>query len=331
MMGKVMTRDHGGNIDWAIDTYGGDPTDWIDLSTGINREPYPLPNLSAEAWTALPTKAAMAGLKAVAAKAYGTQADILPLAGAQAAIQMLPRLRVGKTAKILSPTYNEHGICARAGGWSVQEVATLDALKGADLAIVVNPNNPDGQTHNPDNILALAGHVGTLVVDESFGDPRPDLSIAPYVGTIENLFVLRSFGKFYGLAGVRLGFLLGHPLALAQIAELAGPWPVSGVAIETGVAALQDTEWGHQTITRLREDTARMDRLADAYGWTLVGGCELFRLYDTPSAKAAQDHLAKSHIWSRIFPWSDGLIRLGLPSLTEWSRVETALGTDNGI
>jgi len=318
-------RDHGGNIDWAMQNWGGDPSDWIDLSTGINREPWPVPALTKDAWTALPTKAAMSHLKDVAAATYHTKAEILPLAGAQAAIQMLPRLRSGRVARILSPTYNEHKACAQAAGWQVEDVSDLEALKGADLAIVVNPNNPDGQQHDPDQLLALTDHVGELVVDESFADPRPDLSIAPMAGEKENLFVLRSFGKFYGLAGVRLGFLLGHPDAVSGIRELAGPWPISGAAIEIGSAALQDQNWATQTTSRLRQDCVHMDEMALKKGWELVGGCELFRLYDTPSAAQAQKHLASSHIWSRIFPWSETLIRLGLPAVSEWERVAAAM------
>ena len=135
-------RDHGGNIDWAIKTYGGAAADWIDLSTGINRVPYPLPPLPAGAWTMLPTRDALAALIGTARQAYGGAAAILPVAGAQAAIQMIPRLGAPGIARVLAPTYNEHAACLRAAGWAVEEVADLSDLQGADLAVVVNPNNP---------------------------------------------------------------------------------------------------------------------------------------------------------------------------------------------
>ncbi|MBK5946533.1 threonine-phosphate decarboxylase [Rhodobacter veldkampii DSM 11550] len=314
-------RDHGGNIDAAKARFGG--ADWIDLSTGINRVPYPIPVLTAEAWTALPTAAALVGLTAAAARAYATSAMILPVAGAQAAIQMIPRLGPAGRARVLAPTYNEHAASLRAAGWQVDEVGRLADLAGADLAVVVNPNNPDGQTHAPAALLALAAQVGRLVVDESFADARADLSVAPQAGQ-RGLFVLRSFGKFYGLAGLRLGFVLGHPEEIADLAQMAGPWPVSGAAIQIGQAALADANWAAASIARLRADVARLDALAIAVGWNTVGGTELFRLYDTPDAPAAQARLARAAIWSRIFPASPRWLRLGLPGRpVEWARLET--------
>ncbi len=319
-------RDHGGNIDWAMATYGGQPPDWIDLSTGINRVPYPLPPLPASAWTALPTRAALRALTDAAAARYRTGAAILPLCGAQAAIQMIPHLRAPGTARVLAPTYNEHAASLTAAGWQVTEVATTADLPGADLAVIVNPNNPDGRATPPAQLQQLATQTGMLVVDESFADARPDLSLAPVAGTTPGLIVLRSFGKFYGLAGLRLGFALGHPGTIASLSEMAGPWPVSGTAIEVGRIALADTAWADRTVTRLRGETTRIDALASTAGWTPIGGTELFRLYRTPDAHAAQDQLARAHIWSRIFPWSPDLLRLGLPGdAGEWDRLTTVL------
>lgn len=316
-----MVRDHGGNLDAARAAYGGE--DWIDLSTGINRRPYPVPALSAQAWSALPTANAAQALIRAAARAYGADpAHILPMAGAQAAIQTYPRLAPPGLARVLAPTYNEHAAALRAMGWQVQEVTSTQALAGADMAVVVNPNNPDGRVIDP-----LALDVGLLVVDESFADPHPGLSIAAKAGG--NRLVLRSFGKFYGLAGVRLGFLLGDPALLARAGEMAGPWAVSGPALEIGAAALADTDWQRQTTARLHADAARLDALALGAGWRLVGGTALFRTYATPDASAAQDRLARHRIWSRIFPYSPEWIRLGLPDGADWPRIETALTGEN--
>lgn len=317
-------RDHGGNIDWAIRTYGGAAADWIDLSTGINRVAYPLPPIPVRAWTDLPTRAAMQGVEEVARRAYATGAAILPVAGAQAAIQMIPRLAGPGRAAVLSPTYNEHAACLRAAGWRVTEVADTSDLAGADLAVVVSPNNPDGRTFAPDVLLSLSGRVGRLVVDESFADPRPDLSLAAMAGQ-DGLLVLRSFGKFFGLAGVRLGFVLGGAADIATLSAMAGPWPVSGAAIEIGSAALADRAWAETTLARLGGDCARLDALALARDWRLVGGGALFRLYEAPDAAAAQDRLAHHHIWTRIFPYSARWIRLGLPAPREWDRVRAAM------
>ena len=318
-------RDHGGNIDGAMARYGGRAEDWIDLSTGINRVPYPLTPLPPEVWTALPTRAATAALVTAARGAYATPAAILPVAGAQAAIQMIPRLGPSGRARVLGPTYNEHAGALVAAGWQVTEVTDPAALEGADLAVVVNPNNPDGRRHRPEALLDLAGRVGRLVVDESFADPVPHLSLAGSAGR-PGLFVLRSFGKFYGLAGLRLGFILGAEAEIGALSEMAGPWPVAGAAIEIGRVALADRGWAATTIARLEAEADRIDDLARRAGWTLVGGCALFRLYDTGDAVAAQDRLARDRIWSRIFPYSDRWLRLGLPgSEAEWARLEQGL------
>ncbi|MEO8320646.1 MAG: threonine-phosphate decarboxylase CobD [Bradyrhizobium sp.] len=316
-------RDHGGDIDMAQARFGG--MDWIDLSTGINRAPYPLPSLPPQVWTTLPTAAATARLLTAAGAAYRSQAPMLAVAGAQAAIQLIPKLSTPARARILAPTYNEHAAAFRSAGWQVDEVTTLAAIEGADLAVVVNPNNPDGRSHAPEDLLRLTARVGRLVVDESFADARPDLSLAAKAGQ-DRLIVLRSFGKFYGLAGARLGFILGSDADIATLAEMAGPWPVSGPAIAIGEAALSDRGWAEATVARLRAEAARLDVLAQSAGWKCVGGTELFRLYDTPNALAAREKLARSQIWTRMFPCSDRWLRLGLPGRpAEWDRLAAAL------
>ena len=321
----MVTRDHGGNLDAAIRAWGGAAADWIDLSTGINRVPWPLPALDDADWRNLPTRAAIASLHEAARAAWGGSGAILATSGAQGAIQMVPRLGPPGRARVLSPTYNEHAAALRAAGWQVEDVPGLAALAGADLAVVVNPNNPDGRRFAPADLLALAGQVGRLVVDESFADPQPAWSLAGQTGR-EGLLVLRSFGKFYGLAGLRLGFVLGSRADIAALADMAGPWPVSGPAIAIGRAALADRAWAEATTARLTAEAARLDALAEGAGWKPLGGCELFRLYDTPDARAAQDRLARARIWSRIFPWSGRWLRLGLPGGdAEWARLAAAL------
>lgn len=250
---------------------------------------------------------------------------MLAVAGAQAAIQLIPKLAAPAQARILAPTYNEHAAALRTAGWQVDEVTTPAALEGADLAVVVNPNNPDGKTHTPEDLLRLAARVGRLVVDESFADAQPDLSLAPKAAQ-GRLIVLRSFGKFYGLAGVRLGFILGSDTDVATLTEMAGPWPVSGPAIAIGTAALSDRSWAEATVARLSADAARLDVLAQSTGWKCVGGTTLFRLYDTPDATAARDRLARHQIWTRMFPYSRRWLRLGLPGQpAEWDRLAAAL------
>lgn len=314
-------RDHGGNIDAAKARFGG--SDWIDLSTGINRQPYPLPPLPAHVWTDLPTRSAQDALIRAAQTGFATGAPMIALQGAQGAIQILPHLANPGRAHILGPTYNEHAAALRAAGWEVSEVATLAALEGADLAVVVNPNNPDGQHHDPQALLRLSTKVTRLIVDESFVDVTPTLSLAAQAS--DRLIVLRSFGKFWGLAGLRLGFALAGAQTIARIADHAGPWPVSGAALEIGRLALADRDWQDQTRTRLASDAARLDSMAARAGWQLIGGTGLFRTYAAPDAIAAQEQFAQAQIWTRIFPYSPTWIRFGLPGCeSEWARLEQA-------
>jgi cobalamin biosynthesis protein CobC len=318
-------REHGGNLDAAIRRFGGRVEDWIDLSTGINRRSYPVDTLPPRSWMALPSRAEIDALYEAARTAYGTRAAVLAVAGAQAAIQMLPWLVRPGRARILAPTYNEYAPLLASAGWQVEDVGDLDALEGADLAVVVNPNNPDGREHDAERLLALASRVKRLVIDESFADANPGASLAAEAGQ-EGLLILRSFGKFYGLAGLRLGFVLGSETDIAALADMAGPWPVSGAAIEIGRRALLDRDWAEATRVRLAHDAATLDELAAGAGWKLIGGTPLFRLYETGDAVAVQERLAQAKIWSRIFQGRRGWLRLGVPGEeAEWGRLSATL------
>ncbi len=312
-MMQSKKRDHGGGLDAAISKYGGTRADWLDLSTGINPVPYPTPTLPADAWTALPDSAAFARLTGYARSFWNVPegAAILPAAGASAIIAALPRLiEAGKVA-IPGPTYNEHGAAFRAAGWALDD-------DGMDAIVAVHPNNPDGILWREDDLSAPL-----TVIDESFCDVMPEASLirlANRKGTV----VLKSFGKFWGLAGARLGFAIGDPEIIGQLAELLGPWNVSGPAIAIGSEALADPQWADETRARLTADAAKLDTLMGTQGAPLVGGTTLFRLYEVADAKAAQDHLAQQHIWSRTFPYADKWLRLGLPAPERWDQLEAA-------
>jgi cobalamin biosynthetic protein CobC len=320
-----MTRDHGGNLDVAQARFGGRPEDWIDLSTGINRRPYPVPQLAPRHWSALPSRTDIDALHAAARQAYATTASVLAVAGAQAAIQLLPRIAPPGRARILAPTYNEFAPVLAGAGWQVDNVGEIERLAGADIAVVVNPNNPDGRQHDLAKLLWLLQRVKRLVVDESFADAAPQRSLAGEAGRA-GLLVLRSFGKFYGLAGLRLGFALGSPDDIAALEALAGPWPISGAAIEIGRKALLDRDWADATRARLETEALRLDGMAETAGCNLVGGTPLFRLYDVGDAAAVQERLARARIWSRIFNDRPNWLRLGLPGdEAEWTRLGEAL------
>lgn len=321
--GPLGLRDHGGDLDRAMAEHGG--TGWIDLSTGINRRPWPVGALPETAWRALPTRAASDALRAVAADWFGTTpARVLPMAGASAPIRLMPRLLPPGRAAVVGPTYNEHAASLEAEGWPVTQVAAPEDLAGHDLGVVVNPNNPDGRTWTPAHLAAVAEGLRLLVVDESFADPRPDLSLIP--SAPDNVLILRSFGKFWGLAGLRLGFAVGAPRMLARLAEAAGPWPVNGPALVIGAQAMADRDWAREAVLYHTEAALRLDLLATRAGWRAVGGTHLFRLHATPDALAARDALARHRIWTRAFPWSRDWLRLGIPgNAEEWARLEAAL------
>ena len=306
-------RDHGGGLDAAIKKYGGTREEWIDLSTGINPVPYPLPTLSPDAWSALPDRAAIDRLEQRARKFWSVppNAGFLVAAGASAIIAQLPAIVVPGQVSIPGPTYNEHGAAFRAAGWELSDDAK-------DALVAVHPNNPDGLRWTADQFQAPF-----CVIDESFCDVMPDQSLI-HLANRPGVVVLKSFGKFWGLAGLRLGFAIGDPDILARLAETLGPWNVSGPALQIGAEAMADPDWADETRARLAVDAMRLDRILGKQGAIALGGTSLFRLYEVDDAQAAHDHLAKSKIWSRIFPYSKTWLRLGLPHPDAWARVEDA-------
>lgn len=310
------TPDHGGGIDAAAQAYGGARADWLDLSTGINPEPWPLPAFPAEAWTALPDQAAFTALERAARRFWSVPegAMILPAPGASALIARMPSLCPAPAA-IPGPTYNEHARAFRAAGLPVTDGP---APIPAPVRIAVHPNNPDGRFWQ--------GETGTqlTVLDESFCDVTPEATQIARTAT-PGTIVLKSFGKFWGLAGLRLGFAIGHPDTLGPMAALIGPWAVSGPALHAGALALADTAWAEATRARLARDADRLDRLVTARGARLVGGTTLFRLYDLADATVWQTALARHQIWSRCFPYNPRWLRLGLPPRHGWDRLATAL------
>ncbi len=306
-------RDHGGGLDAAIAKFGGARDSWLDLSTGINPVPYPSPKLPADAWTALPDKAAYERLVGLARRYWNIPAGaaVLPTAGASSSIAAIPRLMAAGDVGIATPTYNEHAAAFRAAGWTVRN-------DSQNAIVAVHPNNPDGREWTADML-----DVPLCIIDESFCDVIPDASLI-HLANRPGTVVLKSFGKFWGLAGLRLGFAIGDPKVIDDLTDLLGPWNVSGPALAIGSEALSDPAWSDETRTRLDKDAARLDTLMADQGAPLVGGTSLFRLYEVADAKAAQDHLAQQHIWSRIFPYADNWIRLGLPHPDRWAQLEAA-------
>lgn len=311
---------HGGDLTSAMARHGGARSDWLDLSTGINPHGYPLPELPPEAWTALPGEGALDRLLAAARSAYGVpqEAGIVAAPGTQALIQWLPYLAPAGGVAVVGPTYGEHALCWQRAGRAVVTVADTARIPDeARIIVVVNPNNPDGRWMEPKALCAAAELAaqrrGWLVVDESFLDLRPR---ATAVGLCPDLpvVVLRSFGKFYGLAGVRLGFAVAPPGIAEGIATALGPWAVAGPALAIGAQALADGGWAAAMRVRLAEEARALDAVLDGAGLAPAGGTNLYRLVRHPEARRRHAGLATARIWVRRFDWDETLLRLGLPA-----------------
>ncbi|WP_299968108.1 threonine-phosphate decarboxylase [uncultured Roseobacter sp.] len=311
-------RDHGGGIDAAIARFKGTRIGWIDLSTGINPHPYPIRTLPSDAWTALPDSAAASRLLDAARTLWNVppEADLLAAPGASSLIARIPGLAPAGSVAIPGPTYNEHAAAFAAHGWTVTD------RTDATAQVIVHPNNPDGRIWTQQTLPAP--QAALTIIDESFCDVSPTQSLMARAAAPGSL-VLKSFGKFWGLAGLRLGFVAGDPGLVAQLRAALGPWPVAGPALAVGAEALADAGWARTTRARLAEDAARLDALMQIAGARVLGGTTLFRLYEVEDAAAWQTKLAQHRIWSRIFPYNPRWLRLGLPHALHWPRINAAL------
>lgn len=320
--------EHGGDILAAARRYGIPAADWLDLSTGINPQPYPLPPLPQAAWHRLP--AGDDGLAELAAAHYGAPALAVP--GSQAAIQTLPRLRGPSRVHVLSPSYAEHAEAWRRAGHTVRELdaEALDTqLDEAHVVVVTNPNNPDAGIIPRRRLLCwharLAARGGWLVVDETFADAHPEHSVADRADT-PGLIVLRSLGKFYGLAGLRAGFVLAVERLRDRLAEALGPWAVSGPARFGARVALSDRAWQSQTRQRLTRDTTRLAAVLADYDLAPQAGTALFQWVPHPRAGAVAEALARQGVLVRRFR-KPAALRFGLPGdEPAWRRLHDTLG-----
>lgn len=322
--------EHGGRLLVAVKRYGLPREHWLDLSTGINPvawEGAPVPTSS---WNRLPEEED--GLEEVAASYYGSP-RALAIGGSQAAIQALPRLRARSRVGVLALSYNEHAYGWKSAGHEVMSLAVEDfaaAIDRLDVAIVCNPNNPTGNRFAPAELLdwheRLSRRGGWLVVDEAFADSTPDISLSRFVDR-EGLVVLRSLGKFFGLAGARVGFVLSEATLLNALKEWLGPWTIAGPSRWVAHGALTDQKWHGATRLRLRRDSQRLSDLLTRHGLKPAGGCDLFQWVRHARAEDIHQALAKQGILTRPFSAVPSL-RFGLPGEDQsWSRLETALGT----
>ncbi|POO54558.1 threonine-phosphate decarboxylase CobD [Agrobacterium rosae] len=327
---------HGGNLGYARQLYPQAPEPWIDLSTGINPHSYPHSPIPASAFARLPEPSAVEKLKDVASAAFGapSAAHVVAAPGTQMLMPLLAQLAVQKGAKtcgVLSPAYAEHARTARMTGLSVTEVSDIEDLLAFDYVVVINPNNPDGRVIERAPLLALAEAKrkkgGLLVVDEAFIETGFAESIAD-AATSNSLVVLRSFGKFYGMAGVRLGFAIAHPDITADLESRLGPWAVSGPALHIATEALSDTPWRETMRLRLKDASAGLNEMLRKTGLTIAGGTSLFTLVRDERVPHLFVHLMQHGILTRIFDERPADMRFGLPGEeAEWMRLEAALSS----
>jgi len=320
--------EHGGRLRRAAQRYDIPIGAWLDLSTGINPRGWPVPAPPRAAWSRLPEEED--GLEAAARAYYGTQ-QLLAVAGSQAAIQALPRLRDHGRVSVLDPGYFEHAYAWRCAGHEVMSVTAgkLDEVVSAsDVLVLIHPNNPTGARFSVDQLLAwqtrLDARGGWLVVDEAFMDAIPEASLAPFCPR-SGLILLRSLGKFFGLAGARVGFVIAPPRLLERLDALLGPWAVSSPARWVATKALADRVWQQNNRRYLAAAGARLATLLTRRGLPPDGGCGLFQWVRTPDAAWLRDRLARRGILTRLFVEPPSL-RFGLPGTeADWGRLEAVL------
>jgi cobalamin biosynthetic protein CobC len=340
-------RLHGGKVEAARALFPDARAPWIDLSTGISPWAYPHEGIGREAFTRLPDPEALAALEAAAAASFGVAdpACVVATPGSDLALRLMGRIFAGRRVAVVRPGYSGHLLAW--GAAPVTSVAARDiesVARDHDVVVLANPNNPDGRLIERSLLLdvagALAGRGGVLIVDEAFADVRPDESLCGSLDRVSNVIVFRSFGKFFGLAGVRLGFVVaacseqGRALRVRDserhgaraFRAAIGDWPVSGPAVAVGTAAYRDLQWQSVQRRRLAEAAERLDALLTRAGFTIAGGTVLFRLARCADAGAVFKHLAAHGILTRPFASDSTLLRVGLPAdEAHWQRLATAL------
>ena len=312
---------HGGRLSDARARFGGEPGDWLDLSTGINPNSWAPPSALEIDWRALPDPSALAELERMAAAYFGADPDLcLAVPGSEAGLRALGEI-LKLPGRPLPLCYSTH----------VQAFSGLARANGVSVQVIGNPNNPDGALMSRAALLEALDRQqasgGWLLVDEAFVDCMPEWSVASEVAENRRLIVTRSFGKFFGLAGVRLGFVLAPSRLLARLRQLQGEWPICAAGLSFGTA-YADTAWIERTRIELPLAAQRLDAVLARHGMTARGECPLFRLVDTPSAHELFEILAHQHILTRPFAGHPHLVRFGLPGdAAQLARLDEALAT----
>ena len=324
MNNKDLNIQHGGDIDLAIKKYGGEREDWIDLSTGINGTSYPWQKSINVELRNLPSNKLLVNLEEAASTAYkvAENTETAAVSGAQQIINLLPLcLKSCNSVAILGPTYNEYEKAFKNSGIKTQTVSEVSELSSSDIAIIVNPNNPTGKVIADETLSELSKKVRILIIDESF-----KMFSTRRTQKFNNIIQINSLGKFFGLAGVRLGFVSGPSDFIKTVKAILGPWPVSTLAAEIGIVALNDKVWISEMEKILVTESNTLHEACSSKNWELIGKTSLFHTYATSSCLEVEKQFAAHGIWIRTFDYSQTWVRLGIPtSENEWTRVKLAL------
>lgn len=324
---------HGGRVDIAASLYPDAPMPWIDLSTGINPRAWrsdPMPDIDL---TRLPSPASIAALEAAAAVVFGSDpARVVALPGSEIGLRMLECLDLPTPVRFVAPSYATHA-AAFAGATPIARTAIATITAGTLL--LANPNNPDGWLDPPETLLAVVAgsrpdderrESPWLIVDEAFADLLPAYSVIPHLRSTDRVIVFRSFGKTFGLPGVRLGFMIAPPAQVAAIRARLGSWPISATAVAYGLAAYRDIAWLHTARVAIADRAARLDALLARHQLRVTGNCPLFRLIETEDAAALFARLAHAGILTRAFDHDPRWLRLGVPGTdAAFARLDRAL------
>jgi cobalamin biosynthetic protein CobC len=285
-----MALIHGGQLQQIANKYQIPADNWLDLSTGIAPFSYPIPAIPPALWRQLPQKneALMQ-----AAKKYYRCEQLLVTNGSQSIIKALPALwhafnRQSTTVYLPQRGYKEHAHAWETAGYQLHfyqdNLPAIDLLDENSILVIINPNNPTGKVFSRETIMCYQKKIkklnGLLVVDEAFIDVlNPEDSIASDVND-QHTLVLRSFGKFFGLAGIRIGFLVANSYWCEIFSEHMGPWQVNGPAQFIAEQALADEPWQQIQKRRLKECRQQQQYfLLEIFGpdiITNIGGSDLF-------------------------------------------------------
>jgi cobalamin biosynthetic protein CobC len=334
MSNKVTTLTHGGQLNQMAELYQIPPEQWLDLSTGISPISYPIPEIPLTIWQQLPQPSK--NLLDAAQRYYGTK-NITATSGSQAIIARLPDLFKNNVQENITNIdvwlpeigYKEHEKSWCDAGFNIKQYAQLpsaDELTQHAIVVVINPNNPTGKLHQQQTLTALLKKIealsGWLVVDEAFMDViKPSQSI---INLTENkhLFVLRSVGKFFGLAGIRIGFLSANQYWLVRLQQMSSPWEVNGPAQFITEQALSNKSWqlAHQDdLVRLSKQLEEL--LAETFltsankgdeGVVSISGCGLFKTLIHPQATELFQLFCRQGLYVRLCDEKNAL-RFGVP------------------